>query len=49
MLWTDIEALESGVTLPEVELFSAAERKRVLLELKEIMAVYGNSGSCAPD
>jgi len=48
-LWADIEALENGATLPEVELFTASECEQVLVELKAIMAVYGNSGSCTPD
>ena len=46
MLWADIEALQNGVALPEVETLSASERAQVLVELKAIMAVYGSTGSC---
>lgn len=48
-LWEDIEALQKGVTLPEVDLLSELERRQVLAELKAIMAVYGSTGSCAPE
>jgi hypothetical protein len=49
MLWADIEALQNGVVLPEVELLSASEREQVLVELKAIMAVYGSTGSCVAE
>lgn len=49
MLWADIEALENGVALPEVTLLSTGECEQVLVELKAIMAVYDNSGSCVTD
>lgn len=49
MLWADIEALQNGVELPEVELLSASEREQVLVELKAIMAVYGSTGSCVAE
>lgn len=48
-LWEDIEALQNGVALPEVDLLSEQERGQVLAELKAIMAVYGSTGSCATD
>ena len=45
-LWADIEALQNGIVLPEVNALSAAEREQVLSELKTIMAVYESTGSC---
>ena len=48
-LWADIEALQKGVALPEVDSLSAAERQQVLSELKTIMAVYESTGSCDVD
>ncbi|WP_213378248.1 hypothetical protein [Allochromatium tepidum] len=39
----DIAALESGAELPETQGLSADERARLLTELKQIMAVYGDS------
>ncbi len=44
-VWADIDALESGVTLPEVRGLSAAEIAAVIAELKAVMAVY--EGTCA--
>ena len=44
-VWADIDALESGVTLPEVRGLSAAEIAAVVAELKAVMAVY--EGTCA--
>ena len=38
----DIERLESGEVLPETHLLDGRERHMVLLELKNIMAVYGD-------
>jgi len=35
-----IEAMESGVVVPQVETLSDEERKMVLDELKAVMAVY---------
>lgn len=49
MLWADIEALENGDDLPEVTTLSTAECEQVLAELKAIMSVYENSGSCVVD
>jgi hypothetical protein len=43
-VWGDIEALEHGHDLPETEGLSADERRWLLAELKQIMAVYG--GRC---
>ena len=48
-LWADIEALQNGITLPEVESLSGSEREQVLVELKAIMAVYGSTGSCVSE
>jgi hypothetical protein len=39
----DIAALESGVHLPETEDLNEDERRLVLRELKQIMAVYGDA------
>jgi hypothetical protein len=39
----DIVALESGAELPETQGLTADERTRLLAELKQIMAVYGDS------
>lgn len=44
-VWADIDALEAGRRLPETAGLSAAERQRVIDELKAVMAVY--EGSCA--
>lgn len=46
-VWSDIARLEAGHSVPEAAALSAAERDRVLCELKDVMAVY--SGSCTPD
>lgn len=43
-VWGDIEALESGQSLPEVDGLSFPEIKAVVEELKAVMAVY--EGSC---
>lgn len=48
-LWADIEALQNGLELPEVESLSAVERGEVLVELRAIMAVYASTGSCAAE
>ncbi len=39
----DIARLEQGNKVPETEALSAEECKQVLVELKNIMAVYGDS------
>ena len=44
-VWADIDALEAGEPLPEVEGLSREELALVIKELKVIMAVY--QGSCA--
>jgi len=44
-VWSDIDALESGEFLPEIEGLSAAEVDAVIAELKSIMSVY--QGNCA--
>ena len=44
-VWADIDALEAGERLPEVEGLSSEERSMVIEELKAIMSVY--KGSCA--
>ncbi|MGA7979416.1 MAG: hypothetical protein WCA32_04220 [Chromatiaceae bacterium] len=46
-VWEDIEALEQGQDLTETKDLSAAERRWLLRELKQIMAVY--SGRCTTD
>lgn len=39
----DIAALEAGADLPEVSALSPKQRDLLLVELKEIMAVYGDA------
>jgi hypothetical protein len=39
----DIALLESGVQIPEVQGLALNERRLLLTELKQIMAVYGDS------
>jgi len=46
-LWSDIERMESGQILPELESLDGKQRRLVLLEIKKIMAVY--KGSCTPN
>jgi len=46
-VWSDIDALEAGSALPEVDGLDAREVAAVIAELKEVMAVY--KGSCAAD
>jgi hypothetical protein len=41
-VWRDIEALERGDELTETKGLSPAERRWLLAELKQIMAVYGD-------
>lgn len=43
-VWGDIDALESGVVLPEARGLSPDEIAEVVAELKSVMAVY--KGSC---
>ena len=43
-VWSDIEALEAGRALPEVEGLNREEIALVIAELKSIMSVY--AGSC---
>jgi hypothetical protein len=43
-VWSDIDALEAGGSVPEANELSAAEREAVVVELRSIMAVY--QGSC---
>jgi hypothetical protein len=47
-VWDDISALERSEPIPEVRGLSAAERSAVLMELKDIMAVYAR-GTCTLD
>lgn len=49
MLWADIEALEKGVIPPEARSLTESERGQLLTELRAIMSVYDNSGSCCAD
>ncbi len=44
-LWTDIALMEDGEVLPELKGLDQDQQKRVLLEIKTIMAVY--KGSCS--
>ena len=44
-VWSDIDALESGRTLPEVNGLSSHEVRAVISELRAVMAVY--EGTCA--
>jgi hypothetical protein len=44
----DISALESGADVAETVGLSVAERARVLSELKQIMAVYGDACRVVP-
>lgn len=44
-VWSDIDALEAGKKLPEVEGLSVTEVDAVISELKSIMSVY--QGTCA--
>jgi hypothetical protein len=44
-VWQDIDALERGEDLPETRGLSAEERRLLLQELKQVMAVY--AGRCS--
>ena len=44
-VWGDIEALESGRSLPETDGMTPSEVAAVLHELKHVMAVY--EGTCS--
>ena len=44
-VWSDIDALESGRILPEVNGLSSHEVRAVISELRAVMAVY--EGTCA--
>jgi len=44
-VWSNIDALEAGKTLPESKGLSKAEVDAVIVELKSVMAVY--QGTCA--
>ena len=46
-VWSDIDALEAGKALPEVDGLSRPEIETVIAELKSIMMVY--AGSCNPE
>jgi hypothetical protein len=39
----DIKLLERGVILPELKVLDSLSREKVLNELRDIMAVYGDS------
>ncbi|OOY34599.1 hypothetical protein BOV90_12060 [Solemya velum gill symbiont] len=47
-VWGYIAELEAGRTLPDTESLNDVQRCQVLIELKEIMAVYGET-SCTLD
>jgi len=44
-VWGEIEALESGVSLPETQGLTPTEVQAVIAELKAVMSVY--KGSCS--
>lgn len=46
-VWRDIDAMEAGDELPETRGLDADQRRWLLTELKQIMAVY--SGRCSID
>ena len=46
-VWGDIAALERGEALPETQGLTVAEVRRLLAELKQVMAVYG--ARCSAD
>jgi len=46
-LWEDIELMEKGQVLPELQTLDMQQQKHVLREIKSIMAVY--KGSCSLD
>jgi hypothetical protein len=46
-VWGDIDALERGEELPETRDLNSEERRWLLRELKQVMAVY--AGRCAAD
>ena len=48
-VYKDIALLEEGETLPETRKLSAEENRAVLKELKAIMSVYDNAGTCSID
>lgn len=45
-VWSDIDALESGQSLPETRGLSGPEVREVVRELKQVMSVY--EGTCVP-
>jgi hypothetical protein len=46
-LWADIDLMERGKVLPELQSLDVQQQKQVLMEIKSIMAVY--QGSCSLD
>ncbi|WP_419609467.1 hypothetical protein [Thiolapillus sp.] len=44
-LWADLERMEEGRVLPELEALDAHQQQQVFKEIKSIMAVY--KGSCS--
>jgi hypothetical protein len=44
-VWSDIEALEAGKAIPEVEGLDEGQRAEVLVKLKSVMSVY--KGTCS--
>jgi len=43
-VWLDIQRLEAGESVAEVNDLAPDERRAVLQELKDVMAVYGDEG-----
>lgn len=48
-VWQSIETIESGQLLSVMDGLTTEECRKVLEELKNIMAVYDAAGSCAID
>lgn len=48
-VWSYIEALEAGRSLPETAGLDDHQRQQVLLELKAVMAVYGATSCTLED
>ncbi|WP_456405948.1 hypothetical protein [Thiolapillus sp.] len=46
-LWADIDSMEKGQMLPELQSLDTQQQQQVLKEIKSIMAVY--KGSCSLD
>ncbi len=47
-VWSDIDSLDSGASIPEVSGLSESEVRAVARELKSVMAVYEGRCDAAP-